>query len=316
MRIVFMGTPDFAVASLKKITEENFNVVGVVTVPDKPSGRGLELHPSPIKKFAFEKNIPVLQPEKLKDTLFIEQLQTLKADVFVVVAFRMLPEAVWKMPAKGTFNLHGSLLPQYRGAAPINRAIINGEKETGVTTFFISHDIDTGNIIFQEKISIGENENAGSVHDRLMLTGAELVCKTLSAIESGNCPEIPQSKINVKDLKPAPKLFKEDCRINWENDPQTIHNFIRGLSPYPAAWTEMTNNAGIKHHLKIYEALPSNEPHDSVSVSILTDGKKYLKVALKTGSIEIKSLQLEGKKRLSAEEFLRGFTSIRDFKLF
>jgi len=307
MRIVFMGTPDFAVASLKKITEEDFNVVGVVTVPDKPSGRGLEMHQSAVKKFAIEKNIPVLQPDKLKEPAFVEQLKALDADVFVVVAFRMLPDIIWQMPKKGTFNLHGSLLPQYRGAAPINRAVMNGEKETGVTTFFISHDIDTGNIIFQEKIAIGENDNAGTVHDKLMIVGSDLVCKTLHAIGSGSCPNISQDKFSAADLKPAPKIFKEDCRINWKQDTKIIHNFIRGLSPYPAAWSELTDGSGGRHIVKIYEALPANSDKPSSPGTVSTDGKKEILVSTNNGNLKIFSLQLEGKKRLSAEEFLRGF---------
>jgi methionyl-tRNA formyltransferase len=313
MRIVFMGTPDFAVASLKRITEENFNVVGVITVPDKPAGRGLELYQSPVKKYALEKNIPILQPDKLKDPAFVEQLQSLKADVFVVVAFRMLPDVIWQMPPKGTFNLHASLLPQYRGAAPINWAFMNGEKETGATTFFISHDIDTGNIIYQEKIPIGENENAGSLHDKLMVLGAGMVCKTLNAIESGNCPNIPQDKFLANNLNPAPKIFKENCKINWSQDIHEVHNFIRGLSPYPAAWSEMISPAGIKHHVKIFEALPTDSFKDAAPGTISSDGKKFFNVTIQNGSLEIKFLQLEGKKRLSVEEFLRGFQAIQEF---
>ncbi len=315
MRIVFMGTPDFAVASLKKIINQGFNVVGVVTVPDKPAGRGLEMQQSPVKRCALEHNIPVLQPEKLKDPDFITQLKELHADVQVVVAFRMLPEIVWNMPLKGTFNLHGSLLPQYRGAAPINWAIINGEKETGVTTFFIKHEIDTGNIIYQEKIEIGENDTAEVIHDKLMFLGADLVCKTLHDIEKGSCPNIPQDKIQVDELKSAPKLFKESCKINWNQNALQIHNFIRGLSPHPGAWTELINDSGKKINFKIFETRVLSQETTMPSGTIATDGKKQLHVFSKEGCLNVLSLQQEGKKRLSAEEFLRGFQMISTFRV-
>ncbi len=238
-QIVFMGTPDFAVESLKALIEQDYNVVGVVTVPDKPAGRGYKLQPSPVKRYALKQGLPLLQPEKLRDPRFLEELKGWKADLQVVVAFRMLPEVVWGMPPMGTFNLHASLLPRYRGAAPINWAIINGESETGVTTFSLSHEIDTGHIIFQEKTAIGETDTAGSLHDRLMTMGARLVLKTVNAITEGTAPSIPQSELVTSEaiLTPAPKIFTGDCRIDWNQGVKKIYNLIRGLSPYPAAWT-------------------------------------------------------------------------------
>ena len=313
MRIVFMGTPEFAATALETLIGEKFNVVGVITVPDKPAGRGQQLHESAVKKTALQHQIPVLQPEKLKDPVFIETLKSWNADLQIVVAFRMLPEIVWAMPPKGTFNLHASLLPQYRGAAPINHAIINGEKETGVTTFFITHDIDTGNIIFQERIAIGETENAGSLHDRMMHTGAELICRTVRAIEAGNAPSMPQQQFIKEDLKPAPKIFKESCRIDWQKGSLTLYNIIRGLSPYPAAWTEITNDVKTLN-LKIFEAEPSVISHTLIPGTIVSDGKRTLKIATSDGFITLFSLQLEGKKRMPVEDFLRGFQGIHEFR--
>jgi len=306
MRIVFMGTPDFAVATLQRLVEHNFEVVAVVTAPDKPVGRGLKMSASPVRKYAESRNIPVLQPEKLKNKAFLEELAAFKADLQVVVAFRMLPEAVWAMPPKGTINLHGSLLPQYRGAAPINWAVINGEKMTGVTTFFIEKEIDTGKIIFTDTLEIGENDTAGDLHDKMMWTGADLVVKTVKAIEVGSYPEQPQDFSG--ELKAAPKIFKETTEIDWSKDAASLHNFVRGLSPYPAAWTMLANK-----QLKIFEtrpldALPGNlERVQNGEYPLYTDHKKNLVAQTGNGFLSILSLQLEGKKRMTTEEFLRGY---------
>lgn len=306
-RIVFMGTPDFAVGSLKILIENNYNVVGVITAPDKPAGRGQKLRRSPVKVYAEKQGLKVLQPTNLKDPSFLEELKALKADLQIIVAFRMLPEVVWNMPPIGTFNLHASLLPQYRGAAPINWAVINGEKETGVTTFFLRHEIDTGNIILQEKIEIGPDENAGSVHDRLMVVGAELVLKTVDQIISGEVKTIPQDKIaNEKLLKPAPKIFKNDCKIDWARTAQEIHNKIRGLSPYPAAWSEFELKDGKQLQFKIFESLMS-AGSNLKSGEILSDGKTFIEVGTGSGSIKLKRLQIAGKKQLPVQELLRGF---------
>lgn len=298
-----MGTPDFAVATLQRLVENNFEVVAVVTAPDKPVGRGLRMSESPVKKYAVSQNIPVLQPEKLKNKKFLEELAAYQADLQIVVAFRMLPEAVWAMPPKGTINLHGSLLPQYRGAAPINWAVINGEKTTGVTTFFIEKEIDTGKIIFTDTLIIGENDSAGDLHDKMMWIGADLVVKTVKAIESGNHPGQPQHFEG--ELKAAPKIFKETTEINWSEDAASLHNFVRGLSPYPAAWTTLKDK-----QLKIFEArplpfLPSGL--EQVTERLYTDHKKTLVAATANGFLDLLSLQLEGKKRMTAEEFLRGY---------
>ncbi len=301
MKIVFMGTPDFAVASLAKLVENGSEVVAVITAPDKPSGRGLLMHETPVKKYAVSKNIPVLQPEKLKNPEFLEKLRGYHADLQVVVAFRMLPEVVWNMPTIGTFNLHGSLLPQYRGAAPINWAVINGDTETGVTTFFIQQEIDTGNIIFAEKEPILNEDNAGTVHDKLMERGANLVLKTVRAIEAGNYPQIPQ-KMDV-ELKAAPKIFKETCQINWNQAAENVHNFVRGLSPYPAAWTILSEKT-----CKIYQSEIGDLADDASEIGAFqTDGKTFLSYRCVDKWLIIKELQLEGKKRMGIEEFLRGF---------
>ncbi len=307
LRIVFMGTPDFAVGSLKKLVENNYNIVGVITAPDKPAGRGQKLRRSPVKVYAEEQGIKVLQPANLKDPSFLEELRSLKADLQIIVAFRMLPEVVWNMPPMGTFNLHASLLPQYRGAAPINWAVINGEKETGVTTFFLRHEIDTGNIILQEKIEIGPDENAGSVHDRLMIVGAGLVLKTVDQIISGEVKTIPQDQIADKEmLKPAPKIFKNDCKLNWTLEAQVIHNKIRGLSPYPAAWSEFVQEDGKHLQVKIYESeLTGNTTLKPGEIS--SDGKNFIEVGTGSGSIRLKRLQLAGKKQLLVQDLLRGF---------
>lgn len=298
-----MGTPDFAVATLQRLVENKLEVVAVVTAPDKPVGRGLKMSESPVKKYAVSQNIPVLQPEKLKNKLFLEELASYQADLQVVVAFRMLPEAVWAMPPQGTINLHGSLLPQYRGAAPINWAVMNGEKITGVTTFFIEKEIDTGKIIFTDTLAIGENESAGDLHEKMMWTGADLVVKTVRAIEAGAYPELPQDFSG--ELKAAPKIFKETTEIDWTSDAGSLHNFVRGLSPYPAAWTTLQDK-----QLKIFEtrtltSLPSGL--EQVTEWFYTDHKKTLAAATAQGFLDILSLQLEGKKRMTTEEFLRGY---------
>ncbi|WP_316747395.1 methionyl-tRNA formyltransferase [Pedobacter gandavensis] len=299
MRLVFMGTPDFAVASLNALVEAGFNVVGVVTAADKPAGRGQKLQESAVKQYAVAKGLKVLQPLKLKDPEFIQELKDLQADLQVVVAFRMLPEMVWDMPAKGTINLHASLLPQYRGAAPINHAIINGEKESGVTTFFLKHEIDTGDVIFSERVAIGEDETAGELHDQLMNVGAGLLVKTVKAIESGDYKEQPQ--VQSDSLKHAPKIFKENCLINWDQPAKTVYNLIRGLSPYPTAFTKLGDKT-----VKIFKAELDTEMPDIAVGKFLSDGKTYLKFAAKDGYIKLTDLQYEGKKRMTVEEFLRG----------
>ena len=304
-----MGTPQFAVASLDILVRTNYNIVGVITVPDKPAGRGLDIQTSDVKKYALEKGLNILQPEKLKDEAFLTELKKLKADLQVVVAFRMLPEAVWKMPAKGTFNLHGSLLPQYRGAAPINWAVMNGETETGVTTFFLKQEIDTGKIIFREKVPIGENENAGEVHDKMMEKGAELVLKTVKAIEANEVQVLPQEKFFKpgKKINTAPKIFKEDCKIDWNKTADEVHNFIRGLSPYPTAFTEMPTLDGKMVQVKIFRSEKQLYAHKASPGEILCDGKEILKVTVKDGYIRLADLQQAGKKRMPVTEFLRGF---------
>ena len=299
MKIVFMGTPDFAVASLSALVEAGFDVVGVVTAADKPAGRGQKLQESAVKQYAISKGIPVLQPLKLKDPEFINELQNLKADLQVVVAFRMLPEIVWDMPSKGTINLHASLLPQYRGAAPINHAIINGEKESGVTTFFLKHEIDTGDVIFSESVSIADDETAGDLHDKLMQVGAGLLVKTVTAITNGDYEEQPQP--DVEELKHAPKIFKEDCLIDWNKANQAVYNMIRGLSPYPTAFTKLNDKT-----LKVFKAEMEDKESGIASGGFLTDGKTFLKFATRDGFIKLLDIQYEGKKRMTIEEFLRG----------
>lgn len=304
-KIVFMGTPGFAVSSLEKLYINGIRIEAVVTSTDKPAGRGQKIQFSEVKQFAIEKNLPLLQPEKLKDPQFLQQLSDLEADLFVVVAFRMLPEAVWKMPAKGTINLHASLLPQYRGAAPINWAVINGEKESGVTTFFISHEIDTGNIIAREKVSISENETAGELHDELAQVGAGLLLKTVCDIRDGKVKAIPQDEWlkEYTELKHAPKIFREDCRINWKGSAEEVHNHIRGLSPYPAAFTEIKiSNQPIQ--LKIFRTSVTNG--SGVAGVVETDNKTWLKIYTGEGAVLAEEVQLAGKKRMSVEEFLRG----------
>ncbi|QTE40079.1 methionyl-tRNA formyltransferase [Mucilaginibacter sp. P25] len=302
MRIIFMGTPQFAVASLDALIKAGSDIVAVVTAPDKPAGRGQKVSESAVKQYAVANGLKVLQPEKLKNENFIAELKALKADLQVVVAFRMLPEAVWNMPAKGTINLHASLLPQYRGAAPINWALINGEKESGVTTFFLKHDIDTGNILFTEKITLTGHEDAGELHDRLMNKGAGLLVKTVKAVESGRYNEHPQSQLaEGTELKHAPKIFKDDCRIDWIQPALSIYNKIRGLSPVPTAYTEL-NGKSLKVYASEYQlSEPAIQPG-----GFLTDNKTYLKFAAKDGFVLLKDIQLEGKKRMGIEDFLRG----------
>lgn len=310
LRIVFMGTPEFAVESLKALVENNYNVVGVITMPDKPAGRGYKMQPSAVKVYAQSQELHILQPENLKNEFFLNELKKLKADLQIVVAFRMLPEVVWDMPPKGTFNLHSSLLPHYRGAAPINWAIINGERETGVTTFFLTHEIDTGKIIFQDKTTIEENDDAESLHDRLMKMGANLVLKTVEAILNNTAEAIPQNNFieNEKELKPAPKIFKETCRINWDVPAKKAYNFIRGLSPYPCAWTQVNLDNDNTAIFKIYTVKIINEPHSLKAGTIETDNKTFLHIATKNGFIDVTDLQLSGKKRMKTSDFLNGFS--------
>ncbi len=317
LRIIFMGTPDFAVPSLKAIIEAGYNVVGVITSPDKPAGRGKKIKFSAIKTFALQHQLPVLQPDRLKNPGFLLQLQDLSADLQVVVAFRMLPEQVWNMPPLGTINLHASLLPQYRGAAPINHAIMNGEKETGLTTFILDKEIDTGKILLQTKIKIGDNENAGSLHDRMMLVGADLLIETIEKIRTGKAKPIEQDKLQVKhSLKKAPKIFKEDCKINWSQEGEILHNFIRGLSPFPGAYSYLISPEGDKLMMKIYQAKPVNNKNmDNLTPgSIQTDGKNYFFVKTKTNLLELNSIQIAGRKRMNAPDLLRGFTINNNWK--
>lgn len=298
-----MGTPEFAVASLDKLVQEGCTIIGVITAPDKPAGRGMQLQQSAVKKYATEKGLNILQPEKLKDPAFIETLRSLKADLQVVVAFRMLPEIVWNMPPMGTINLHGSLLPQYRGAAPVNWAIINGEKFTGVTTFKLKHEIDTGNILLSEKIEIDENETAGELYDKMKEAGAGLLLKTIEGISVGNLAETPQT-LNIKHqtLLHAPKLSAETCIINWNKNVNEVYNLIRGLSPYPTAFTTLEHKK-----LKIYKAEKSIKPVSGLAGSFETDKKTFLRFTCNDGYIDITELQLEGKKKMLIEDFLRGY---------
>lgn len=311
-----MGTPDFAVEPLKQLVENGYNIVGVITMPDKPAGRGHKLQFSPVKEYALTKNLPLLQPVKLKDEGFLEELKSLNADLQIVVAFRMLPEVVWNMPRLGTFNLHASLLPQYRGAAPINWAIINGETETGITTFFLTHEIDTGKIIQQEKIAIEDTDNVGIIHDKLMHKGSELVCQTVDAILQGSIKPKPQEELykSESELKPAPKIFKETCKIDFSKKTKEVYDLIRGMSPYPAAWAEMTLPTGDVIAVKIYESEKEICSHDKKAGQILCNGKNELKVATADGFILIKSLQVPGKKRLPIDDFLRGYKIDENFK--
>nr|WP_305067174.1 methionyl-tRNA formyltransferase [Mangrovivirga halotolerans] len=301
LRIIFMGTPEFAVASLEELVENKFNIVAVITAPDKPKGRGRKPAPSPVKVCAEKYNIDVLQPTNLKDEEFQQTLKSYNANLQIVVAFRMLPESVWSMPEYGTFNLHASLLPNYRGAAPINWAIINGEKETGVTTFFLQHEIDTGNILYQEKEPIHEDDSVGDLYERLMKKGAKLVVKTAEAIKIENEKPIPQNTVGIQ-IKKAPKIFKETCEIDWSKPADEVYNFIRGLSPYPAAWTILRDK-----NFKIFKTSKSEDFSDGDPGTIDTDNKTYLKINCSDKKLIIEELQAAGKKRMTTEELLRGY---------
>jgi len=303
LRIVFMGTPDFAVSSLAALVDAGCNIVGVITAPDKPAGRGMKLTESAVKKFALEKGLNILQPKKLKNPAFIDTLKALKADLQVVVAFRMLPEIVWNMPGMGTINLHGSLLPQYRGAAPIHWAVINGEKETGVSTFKLQHIIDTGDILLQKSFPIGPDETTGEVHDRMKVIGAALLIETVKGIAENSLKETQQSTVaKEEELKHAPKLFTENCEVNWNQEIEKIHNFIRGLSPFPGALSKLDDKI-----LKIYRSKKEASIIQENPGTVLSDGKTFLKIAAIDGYIHILDLQLEGKKRMITEDFLRGY---------
>lgn len=304
MKIVFMGTPEYAVASLQKLNESHHEVVAVVTVPDKPAGRGRKLRPSAVKQYATEHGLKVLQPAKLKDEQFLEELESLKAELFAVVAFRMLPQQVWDMPAKGTINLHGSLLPNYRGAAPINWAIINDEAVSGATTFFINENIDTGDLIMKRELAVSKEDTAGSYHDKLMVVGAELLLETVDAIEEGTAPRIPQ-KVEG-EIKQAPKIFKEHTHIDFSKNVNEVYNFIRGLSPYPAAYSILKQD-GNEFSVKLLEAKPLVEEHSYPPGKVITEGKDQLKIAAKGGYIQILKLQIQGKKALKTRDLLNGF---------
>ena len=303
LRIVFMGTPEFAVASLDALVKAGCNVVGVITAPDKPAGRGMKLQESAVKKYAAEHGLRLFQPEKLKNPDFLEELRSVNANLQVVVAFRMLPEVVWNMPSMGTINVHGSLLPHYRGAAPINWAVINGEKETGVTTFKLKHEIDTGNILLQDSIAIGENETAGEVHDRMKDVGAQLLVRTVEGLAKGTLKEQAQSDLIDESLiKHAPKIFTETCKIDWNKPVDDIHNLIRGLSPFPGAFTHLGDKI-----LKIYKAEKKLAQRNVPAGAFETDGKTYLRFAGSDGYVYVDEMQLEGKKRMKVQDFLRGY---------
>lgn len=301
LRIVFLGTPDFAVASLQALIEAGANVVAVVTAPDKPAGRGMQLHQSAVKQYALTQDLPVLQPEKLKNPGFLQELASYKADLQVVVAFRMLPVAVWDMPPMGTINVHGSLLPQYRGAAPINWAIINGEKETGVTTFSLKHEIDTGDILLQKKVAIQPQDNVGSLYAKLMQAGAELLVETVKGLAEGRLAEVPQAGMPEDKLKIAPKIFKEHTKIDWQKSADEVNNLVRGLSPYPAAYTMLQEKV-----FKIYSCHTAIESHGAVPDAYETDGKTFLRFATADGWVYADEVQQEGKKRMDIISFLRG----------
>jgi methionyl-tRNA formyltransferase len=315
LRIVFMGTPDFAVASLAALIENEYRVVGVVTAPDKPAGRGQKLQQSAVKTFALAHHLTVLQPEKLKDEGFLHELKSLNPDLQVIVAFRMLPEVVWKLPSMGTFNLHGSLLPRYRGAAPLNWAIMNGDTESGVTTFLLKQEVDTGNILFSEKVPVSRDETVGELHDQLMVIGAALVMKTVDALAEGRAIPIPQEELEIEPEKlHAPKIFKEDCRIDWTREALLNHNKIRGLSPYPTAWTELAAPSKDHISLKIFRTILEEAVHPEEPGTIFSDQKKWMKIACTNGFLSVTDLQLAGKKRMGIEEFLRGFPNIGSCK--
>ena len=313
LRIVFMGTPEFAVPSLRALVAGGYNVVGVVTTPDKPAGRGQKLHRSDVKLAALELGLPVLQPEKLKAPEFVAAMQALRPDLGIVIAFRMLPEVIWAMPRLGTFNLHASLLPQYRGAAPINWAIINGETETGVTTFLLNHEIDTGAIIGQVRVPILPEDNVGSLYDKLMHRGTSLVTETVDRIAAGDISPIEQQHVDESALHPAPKIFKEDCLIDWSWDGRRIVNFVRGLSPYPAAWTRLLREEQEANSAKIFEARFEAGGPEAPCGTIDTDNRKYLRIRCADGWIDVLSLQLSGKKRMAAQELLLGFRDANSY---
>ncbi len=310
MRVVFMGTPEIAVASLDAILKSGFKVVGVITAPDKPAGRGRKIQHSPVKEFALEKGLFLMQPENLKNPEFQKQLKSLEPHIQVVVAFRMLPESVWALPTMGTFNMHASLLPQYRGAAPINWAIINGETQTGVTTFFLDKEIDTGNIIASVKTDIKPNDTAGTLHDKLKLLGAELVVDTLEQILKGKVETTDQAQFidNPTELKKAPKIFKEDCRINWNENARNICNLIRGLNPVPGAFCELDTGEENRFLMKIFEALPIAREHDLGVGKLFSDNKTYIKISCKDGFVDVITMQAAGKKRMKTQDFLRGYS--------
>ena len=320
LRIVYMGTPDFAVPTLERLITDGYNVVGVITMPDKPIGRHQsQVQASPVKECALKHNIPVLQPERLKDEAFLEELRALKADLQIVVAFRMLPETVWAMPRLGTFNLHAALLPQYRGAAPINWSIINGDTETGITTFFLDHQIDTGEVIQQERVPIGPDDNVEDVHDKLMILGADLVAETVQNIIEDKVKPIPQEQMHTDEpLRPAPKIFRETCQIQWsKHNVDTAHNFVRGLSPYPGAWTTLMLPDGKETVMKIFRTSKETcQESKATSPTLLpnANGDKSLRIALPSGILHIHELQLAGKKRMNASDFLRG-TSLEGWQL-
>ena len=316
LRIVYLGTPDFAVEPLRRLLEKQrscakcgYEIVGVVTMPDKMiNKRGNQLLMSPVKQYAVEQGLPVLQPESLKDEAFLSALHAWGADLQIVVAFRMLPESVWNMPRLGTFNLHASLLPQYRGAAPINWAIINGDKETGVTTFFLKHEIDTGDVIYRDVVAIEERDNAGTLHDKLMLQGGETVLRTVEAIVNGSVTAIAQDDMTVGELRPAPKIFRDTCHIDWQGSVDSIYNFVRGMSPYPAAWCELVNANDEVVALKVYAVSKEYAQHSKAAGTIVTDGKNYIKVAVDGGYVSLDEVQLAGKKRMPVADLLRGFS--------
>jgi len=311
VNIVFMGTPDFAVATLKTLVDNNYNIAGVITAPDRPAGRGQKLNQSAVKKYALEQDLKVLQPTNLKDENFLNELKSLKANLQIIVAFRMLPKQVWQMPEHGTFNLHASLLPHYRGAAPINWALINGETKTGITTFFIDEKIDTGEIIMQEELDIAPNENAGNLHDRLMIEGSKLVLKTVKAIEEDTISTYTQPK--VENIRTAYKIHKHTCKVDWSQSIDIIHNKIRGLSPYPAAWSELYIDEVVLA-VKIYEVTKITETHNLKTGTIISD-KNSAKVAVKGGYIEIHVLQLPGKKKMNVKSLLNGFSFTENSKM-
>ena len=313
LRIVFMGTPEFAVASLRRLVDEGYNIVAVVTTPDKPAGRGQKLHESDVKVAAKELGLPILQPERLRDEAFVEAMRELQPDLGIVIAFRMLPEIIWAMPKYGTFNLHASLLPQYRGAAPINWAVINGEQKTGITTFLLNHEIDKGAIIGQMEMPIGEDDTVGTMYDKLMVSGCDLVVDTVERIAAGDYTATEQMHIDESTLKPAPKIFKEDCRIDWSWEGRRIVNFVRGLSPYPAAWTPMFIDGKEQGSAKIFCATFAAAQHSQSVGAVYSDGKGSLKVACADGWVEIHELQVAGKRRMATRDLLLGLRNIEDY---